>query len=250
MAQPTGWASPRPRAPSSEALDFLYVCYDNEGYANTGQQASAATPLGARTASSTTAAGHPAQKKDLFSIWAAHRPAYVATLIGAEPLDLARKIEKAARIEGPRLDDRARTLPHRVGVRPEGHRGDRTSCGAQRRLAAQGVRGRKGRSIRRSRARASPSRSTWRGRVASRTSSRPSETTPSCARSSAGWTPTGRGSAEGRSLAAACPPFTRAAVPPRRSGPRLRRSGTRPPRPRPRRSCGTDRAPSSRRFLR
>ena len=27
-------------------LDFLYLCYDNEGYGNTGQQSSAATPHG------------------------------------------------------------------------------------------------------------------------------------------------------------------------------------------------------------
>jgi pyruvate ferredoxin oxidoreductase beta subunit len=81
-------------------LDFLYVCYDNEGYGNTGQQSSAATPLGARTATSTA---HPCAKKDLFAIWTAHRPAYAATVIAAEPLDLARKIEKAMHIKGPRL---------------------------------------------------------------------------------------------------------------------------------------------------
>ena len=84
-------------------LDFLYVCYDNEGYGNTGQQASGATPHGARTATTTGAAGAPGYKKDLFAIWAAHRPAYVATAIGAEPLDLARKIEKAKGLSGPRL---------------------------------------------------------------------------------------------------------------------------------------------------
>jgi pyruvate ferredoxin oxidoreductase beta subunit len=84
-------------------LDFLYVCYDNEGYGNTGQQASGATPHGARTATSTGRRGHPGFKKDLFGIWAAHRPAYVATVIGAEPLDLARKIEKARGLRGPRL---------------------------------------------------------------------------------------------------------------------------------------------------
>ncbi len=83
-------------------LDFLYVCYDNEGYGNTGQQASAATPLGAHTSTS-GARGNSGRKKDLFAIWAAHRPAYVATVIGAEPLDLARKIERAARLKGPRL---------------------------------------------------------------------------------------------------------------------------------------------------
>jgi pyruvate ferredoxin oxidoreductase beta subunit len=42
-------------------------------------------------------------KKDLFAIWAAHRPAYVATLVAAEPVDLARKIEKAKHMRGPRL---------------------------------------------------------------------------------------------------------------------------------------------------
>lgn len=82
-------------------LDFIYICYDNEGYGNTGQQYSAATPHGAKT--STSARGFSGQKKDLFAIWAAHRPAYIATVIGAEPLDLAKKIERASRIKGPRL---------------------------------------------------------------------------------------------------------------------------------------------------
>ncbi len=82
-------------------LDFLYLCYDNEGYGNTGQQASAATPRGAATA--TSVGGATADKKDLFAIWAAHRPTYVATLIGTEPLDLARKVERAKSLKGPRL---------------------------------------------------------------------------------------------------------------------------------------------------
>ncbi len=84
-------------------LDFLYICYDNEGYGNTGQQYSGATPHAARTATSKGPLGFPGYKKDLFAIWAAHRPAYVATVIGAEPLDLARKIEKAKSLKGPRL---------------------------------------------------------------------------------------------------------------------------------------------------
>lgn len=84
-------------------LDFLYLCYDNEGYGNTGQQTSAATPHGARTSTSTGPRGFGGYKKDLFAIWAAHKPAYVATVIGAEPLDLARKIEKARSMKGPRL---------------------------------------------------------------------------------------------------------------------------------------------------
>ncbi|MGB5535242.1 MAG: thiamine pyrophosphate-dependent enzyme [Thiogranum sp.] len=84
-------------------LDFLYICYDNEGYGNTGQQFSGATPHAARTATSKGPRGFAGYKKDLFAIWAAHKPAYVATVIGAEPLDLARKIEKAKQLEGPRL---------------------------------------------------------------------------------------------------------------------------------------------------
>jgi pyruvate ferredoxin oxidoreductase beta subunit len=63
-------------------LDFIYICYDNEGYGNTGQQYSSATPHGATTA---------------------HRPSYVATVIGSEPLDLAKKIEKARDMTGPRM---------------------------------------------------------------------------------------------------------------------------------------------------
>ncbi len=84
-------------------LDFLYICYDNEGYGNTGHQTSAATPHGAHTATAGGAHGVAGYKKDLFAIWAAHDPAYVATVIAAEPVDLARKIEKAAAMRGPRL---------------------------------------------------------------------------------------------------------------------------------------------------
>lgn len=84
-------------------LDFIYVCYDNEGYGNTGQQSSSATPHGAATATATGSRGYPGYKKDLFAIWAAHEPAYAATVIGSEPLDLARKIEKARDLRGPRL---------------------------------------------------------------------------------------------------------------------------------------------------
>jgi len=84
-------------------LDFLYLCYDNEGYGNTGQQSSAATPHAARTATATGSAGYPGYKKNLFDLWVANRPTYAATAIAAEPVDLARKIEKAANLRGPRL---------------------------------------------------------------------------------------------------------------------------------------------------
>ena len=84
-------------------LDFLYLCYDNEGYGNTGQQYSPATPHAAQTATSKSSRGFGGYKKDLFSIWAAHKPAYVATVIGSEPLDLAKKIEKAKGLKGSKM---------------------------------------------------------------------------------------------------------------------------------------------------
>ena len=84
-------------------LDFLYLCYDNEGYGNTGQQTSDATPFAARTSTEATGAGHKGAKKDLFAIWVAHRPAYAATVIAAEPLDLAKKLQRARGLKGSRL---------------------------------------------------------------------------------------------------------------------------------------------------
>lgn len=84
-------------------LDFIYFCYDNEGYGNTGHQFSAATPHGARTATSRGIEGYRGFKKDLFSIWAAHKPAYLATVSSAFPTDMKRKIRKASGIKGPRM---------------------------------------------------------------------------------------------------------------------------------------------------
>jgi pyruvate ferredoxin oxidoreductase beta subunit len=88
---------------TERGLNFLYLCYDNEGFGNTGQQYSEATPHAAHTATSLGRAGFTGYKKDLFAIWMAHKPAYAATVVGAEPLDLTRKIEKARDLKGPRL---------------------------------------------------------------------------------------------------------------------------------------------------
>ncbi|MFO0903647.1 MAG: thiamine pyrophosphate-dependent enzyme [Pirellulales bacterium] len=82
-------------------LDFWYLCYDNEAYGNTGFQLSASSPQGSLTA--TTHQGATLAKKDLFEIWRAHRPPYVATLSPHEPLDLAEKIERAKMRRGPKL---------------------------------------------------------------------------------------------------------------------------------------------------
>ncbi|MDG6987770.1 MAG: pyruvate synthase [Nitrososphaerota archaeon] len=87
-------------------LDFYYLCYDNEAYGNTGFQYSSATPLAAST--STTAAlggsiGSGLKKKNLFEIWRAHNPAYLATISLSRPVDLLRKFERAAKVKGPKL---------------------------------------------------------------------------------------------------------------------------------------------------
>lgn len=84
-------------------LDFIYICYDNEGYGNTGHQFSAATPHGAATSTSRGMSGYQGYKKDLFSIWAAHNPSYLATVSGADPLDMVRKIKKAKDLSGSRM---------------------------------------------------------------------------------------------------------------------------------------------------
>jgi pyruvate/2-oxoacid:ferredoxin oxidoreductase beta subunit len=83
--------------------DFIYVCYDNEAYMNTGIQRSSATPLGAWT--TTTPVGTPKDtpKKDMVAIMAAHGIPYTATASVAYPEDLVRKLQKAQGIRGSKF---------------------------------------------------------------------------------------------------------------------------------------------------
>jgi pyruvate ferredoxin oxidoreductase beta subunit len=81
--------------------DFLYICYDNEAYGNTGMQRSGATPTGART--TTTPGGKPDTKKDIDRIVEAHNPPYMATACSAYPQDLFKKVTKALSIRGPKF---------------------------------------------------------------------------------------------------------------------------------------------------
>ncbi len=85
--------------------DVLFVCFDNEGYMNTGVQRSGLTPLGAATSTTPSGArslGNAHPKKDLVSIVLAHRPAYVATGTPAFHRDLERKVARALETKGPR----------------------------------------------------------------------------------------------------------------------------------------------------
>jgi len=84
--------------------DFIYVCYDNEAYMNTGIQRSSATPYGASTTTSPAGKVVPGQltwKKNMPEIAAAHDIPYVATACPSYPLDLIEKVKKGARIKGP-----------------------------------------------------------------------------------------------------------------------------------------------------
>jgi pyruvate ferredoxin oxidoreductase beta subunit len=79
--------------------NFIYFCYDNEGYMNTGVQRSGTTPIGAITAN-TPFKGKLQQKKDVPAIMAAHKLSYVAACSAAYPLDLHDKIIKCKDMPG------------------------------------------------------------------------------------------------------------------------------------------------------
>jgi pyruvate ferredoxin oxidoreductase beta subunit/2-oxoisovalerate ferredoxin oxidoreductase beta subunit len=81
--------------------DVVYICYDNEIYGNTGGQRSGATPVGAKT--TTTSSGKPEPKKDIMAIMAAHRVPYAATLSLAHRDDFLRKLDIAQATRGFRF---------------------------------------------------------------------------------------------------------------------------------------------------
>ena len=86
--------------------DVLYICYDNEGYMNTGVQRSSATPPTARTATTPPVGPEPGNVfgtgKSVPKIAVAHNIPYVATATVADLHDLERKVTKAMSIHGAR----------------------------------------------------------------------------------------------------------------------------------------------------
>jgi pyruvate ferredoxin oxidoreductase beta subunit len=86
--------------------DVLYICYDNQGYMNTGVQRSGATPPAARTATTEPLGDHPGnafgQGKNVPLIAMAHEIPYVATATVAELRDLEQKVTRAMALHGPR----------------------------------------------------------------------------------------------------------------------------------------------------
>jgi len=89
-------------AAAERQTDFLYICYDNEGYMNTGNQRSGSTPLGA-ISGTTPILGKQQNQKNIAAIMESHGIPYVATADAAYPLDLYEKVRKAKTIRGTRF---------------------------------------------------------------------------------------------------------------------------------------------------
>ena len=84
--------------------NFLYICFDNEAYMNTGIQRSSATPYGATTTTTPagkTSIGQYTWKKNLPAIAAAHDIPYVATACPSHFRDLMNKVKKGMDVQGP-----------------------------------------------------------------------------------------------------------------------------------------------------
>ncbi|MCJ7505240.1 3-methyl-2-oxobutanoate dehydrogenase subunit beta [Candidatus Bathyarchaeota archaeon] len=113
---------------AERGTDFIYVCYDNEAYGNTGMQRSGSTPLGAWT--TTTPKGKAESKKDMPLIMAAHKIPYIATLSPSYPTDFIEKFQKAKEIRGTKY-------LHILGPCPPGWRTDPSISVEMGRLAVQ-----------------------------------------------------------------------------------------------------------------
>ena len=84
--------------------NFLYLCFDNEAYMNTGIQRSSATPYGASTTTAPAgkvSIGQTTWKKDMVALAVAHNIPYAATACPSYPFDLMNKVKKGAEVKGP-----------------------------------------------------------------------------------------------------------------------------------------------------
>ena len=102
--------------------NFLYICFDNEAYMNTGIQRSSATPYGASTTTSPAgkmSIGQVTWKKNMPAIAAAHNIPYVATACPSYPFDLMSKVAKGAATRGPAYIHILNVCPVGWRCRPE-----------------------------------------------------------------------------------------------------------------------------------
>jgi pyruvate ferredoxin oxidoreductase beta subunit len=103
---------------AERGTDFIYVCYDNEGYMNTGTQRSSATPMGALT-TTTPVLTKQQNKKDMMKIMEAHDIPYLAMASPSYPIDLYDKFVKAKRIKGTRYMQISAPCPPGWGFSPK-----------------------------------------------------------------------------------------------------------------------------------
>ena len=80
--------------------NFIYICYNNQIYSNTGIQRSGATPYAAWT--TTSVAGKTEFRKEMGDIVRAHHIPYAAQACVSYPEDLYKKVKKAKSIKGPK----------------------------------------------------------------------------------------------------------------------------------------------------
>lgn len=83
--------------------DFTYICYNNQGYMNTGAQRSGATPRNASASTSPAGSVLPGKlerAKNLTEIVAAHDIPYVAQTTLHDPVDLIKKVKRAVETPG------------------------------------------------------------------------------------------------------------------------------------------------------
>jgi len=102
---------------AERGTNFIYACYDNEAYMNTGVQRSGSTPLGVRT--TTTPEGKKVNKKNMPKILEAHDIPYVTTANAAYPLDLFEKFKRAKTIIGPKYFHILSPCPPGWGYEPK-----------------------------------------------------------------------------------------------------------------------------------
>ena len=114
----------------------LFICYDNESYANTGIQTSPMTPYGANTTFTPPGKEIPEGKtlfpKNAPQLVIGGHPAvkYVATTTIAHPLDLMNKVRKALSQPGP-------TFLHMLAPCPKGWKFDEKLTREMARLAVE-----------------------------------------------------------------------------------------------------------------
>ena len=96
---------------------FIYLCYDNQGYMNTGGQSSGTTEK--FTATKTSPTGSLSEPKRLPEIFMNHPVKYLATANVGYPVDFMNKILKAKQTNGPSYIHVSTPCVPAWGIEPE-----------------------------------------------------------------------------------------------------------------------------------